>query len=515
TAETMADFVAKLTELQYYILAGEASEIVNHLCQCGSGLYCNVKCHDCFQYEATWWYLKADISYLDNNQYTIQLPCSRGSLCKEPTNPNIVTLVDMNGFHGTQISYCGCNGDPDRVQQLMNARLFPGSVRFPRTLMTFRVLDDYTKQNLASKKSSYDYIRALRSLSDGFFTQEVLDPHPQFLLATRWERTPPELKHLNQDAKTMDGNFHLGQYIKNTDPNDISLLTDKDIGYFPDEKKVEEYLKNTMDDKEKSTCNYLNIVNNQNKKKFKNMRYSGVVNVSCNHCVIRSSMNLQKGEGFRFSDYALQHAFSQTRHSCPHGHLGASDFLFSYDCNCQYCVNLPKRFNINWHHMVDLISLLRPMIPALHIEDHKKRCKYEFNAAYIPGAAHKHGKSVEQQWVELNQLGGSVRQMNAGHRMEVLSDHYSYNNFRKNVEMPQLFLRLYKDALVLSRRKHRAFISVCISFRERIPGWERKAEAAKRYRNGIIEGIYEHQSPGNCLPFCYEFHLELFCFSTF
>ncbi|KAF9058584.1 hypothetical protein BDP27DRAFT_1240595 [Rhodocollybia butyracea] len=217
----MADFVAKLTELQYYILAGEASEIVNHLCQCGSGLYCNVKCHDCFQYKATcekcyirdhfhnpfhwvrvWqregWYLKADISYLDNNQYTIQLPCSRGSLCKEPTNPNIVTLVDMNGIHGTRISYCGCNGDPDRVQQLMNARLFPGSVRFPRTLMTFRVLDDYMKQNLASKKSLYDYIRALRSLSDGFFTQEVLDPHPQFRLATHIWRKLRIDKHTGQ-----------------------------------------------------------------------------------------------------------------------------------------------------------------------------------------------------------------------------------------------------------------------------------------------------------------------------
>ncbi|KAE9397267.1 hypothetical protein BT96DRAFT_941094 [Gymnopus androsaceus JB14] len=377
--------------------------------------------------------------------------------------------------------------------------------------MTFQVLKHFMKHNLASKKSSYNFIRALRALSDGFFTQEVLDPHPQFLLATRiwrklrlhkqsgqehslsalfphrtpgsivqfclacpedgfnmeqgWEKMPPELKHLNQDSKTMDGNFHLGQYLKNTDPNDISLVTDNNIGYFPDEKKVEQYLKNTAEDSEKSTCNYLKVVNNQNKKKFKNMRYSGVVNVSCNHCVIRSSMNLLKGEGFKFSDYALQCAFSHTRHNRPRGHLGASDFLFSYDCNCQYCVNLPKRFSANWHHLVDLINLLRPMIPALHILDHLKDCIYKFNSAYIPGAGHKHGESVEQQWVELNQLGGSVRQMNAGHRMEVLTDHYTYNNFRKNVEMPQL-----------------------------AASWEEKAQQAKRYSNGIIQGIYQHHS---------------------
>ncbi|KAE9386082.1 hypothetical protein BT96DRAFT_949371, partial [Gymnopus androsaceus JB14] len=121
-------------------------------------------------------------------------------------------------------------------------------------------------------------------------------PEDGFNMEQGWEKTPPELKHLNQDSKTMDGNFHLGQYLKNTDPNDISLVTDNDIGYFPDEKKVAEYLKNTADDNEKSTCNYLKVVNNQNKKKFKNMRCSGVVNVSCNHCVIRSSMNLLKGE---------------------------------------------------------------------------------------------------------------------------------------------------------------------------------------------------------------------------
>ena len=193
----MAEFVENLPKLQFYLIAGEASPKVNDLCQCGSGLYRLVACDDCFQYETTcekcfirdhlhhpfhwakvWqndgWYLKVDISFLEKNQYIIQLPCSRGSVCKEPTNYNVVTLVDTNGIHGTRISYCGCNGDPDRVQQLMDARLFPGSMKFPRTLMTFRVLDEFTKHNLASKKSSYDYIRALRALSDGFFTQEVL-----------------------------------------------------------------------------------------------------------------------------------------------------------------------------------------------------------------------------------------------------------------------------------------------------------------------------------------------------
>lgn len=208
----MAEFIENLPKLQFHLIAAEACIKVNELCKCGSGLYRRVACDECYHYEATcekcfirdhchhpfhwakvWqsdgFFLKVDISFLENNSYTIQLPCSKGSfVCKEPTNCNIVTLVDTNGIHGTRISYCGCNGDPDRVQQLMDARLFPASVKFPRTLMTFQVLKHYTKHNLASKKSSYDFIRALRALSDGFFTQEVLVS--VYLLTMETQLTP-------------------------------------------------------------------------------------------------------------------------------------------------------------------------------------------------------------------------------------------------------------------------------------------------------------------------------------
>ncbi|KAF9059673.1 hypothetical protein BDP27DRAFT_1431029 [Rhodocollybia butyracea] len=239
-----------------------------------------------------------------------------------------------------EIRVMDVRGDPDMVEQLMKARLFPASAKDPRTLITFQALDDYTEHHLASKKSSYDYIGALHHLSDGFSTEAIpvgpllslfalsiqtplkQDPREQFLFACRtwrklqmdkhsgqafdlgaefphrtpgsiikycvacpedgfnmepgWERTPDKLRHLNQEQWTLDGNFHLGQYTKNTDPNNICLVTDNGIGYFPDQVKVDKYLKNTSEDQEKSTCNYLKVINNQNKKKFKNMRYSGV-----------------------------------------------------------------------------------------------------------------------------------------------------------------------------------------------------------------------------------------------
>ena len=81
-----------------------------------------------------------------------------------------------------------------------------------------------------------------------------------------WERTPEEFKyvddlwykllsdqfprHLVQIQETMDGNFHLNQFAKNTDPNDVSLETANGIGYFPDDNEVKEYLENTEETQE-------------------------------------------------------------------------------------------------------------------------------------------------------------------------------------------------------------------------------------------------------------------------
>ncbi|KAE9390199.1 hypothetical protein BT96DRAFT_1002524 [Gymnopus androsaceus JB14] len=122
TAEIMSDYVKNLPKLQFHLLAGEATTKVHELCQCGLGLHCLVACNECFQYQTSckqcfiqhhlhhpfhWakvyqsdgWYLTVDISCLEQGEYCIQLPCSRGSVCENPMNSNIVTLVHTNGVH--------------------------------------------------------------------------------------------------------------------------------------------------------------------------------------------------------------------------------------------------------------------------------------------------------------------------------------------------------------------------------------------------------------------------------
>lgn len=48
--------------------------------------------------------------------------------------------------------------------------------------------------------------------------------------------------HLNSLQQTIDGNFHANKYIKNTDPDDVSLFKGK--SYFPDDYQFRDYLRN-------------------------------------------------------------------------------------------------------------------------------------------------------------------------------------------------------------------------------------------------------------------------------
>ncbi|KAJ3765938.1 hypothetical protein FB446DRAFT_608957, partial [Lentinula raphanica] len=93
--------------------------------------------------------------------------------CRDASEPHGVTVVDSNGVHATRIRYCFCKGFPNYITQIMQARLFPGTVSVPRTIFTFRVLDEFQEHHLASKKAAHDYIGALRRLTDGVSTHKV------------------------------------------------------------------------------------------------------------------------------------------------------------------------------------------------------------------------------------------------------------------------------------------------------------------------------------------------------
>lgn len=105
--------------------------------------------------------------------------------------------------------------------------------------------------------------------------------------------------------------------------------------------------------------------------------------------------------------------------------------LFSYDCNCQYSVNIRERFTANHPECVARLDRTRFSIPVVHLRDHKENCEYIYGTYYLEGGGHFHGETAESIWAEFNQLGGRTRQMNSGHRHDVLNEHIADWNWRK------------------------------------------------------------------------------------
>ncbi|KAJ7743476.1 hypothetical protein DFH07DRAFT_964111 [Mycena maculata] len=278
----------------------------------------------------------------------------------------------------------------DRVAQLLNARLFPCTFSEPKSAITFNALKQFQIHHLESKVAAFDYCGSLRRLSDNAFTSSVPDmyenfircshmwgvlvtqirtgqahgigallphrpanntmvycptcPEPGFNMDQKMLVLPAHLKHLNQQRDTIDGNFHCTKSNKNSDPNDRSLY--KGAGFFPTDEDLNEHLAKVP----KSNCNYLKAVNNQDKKKFKNMPITGIVNIQCSHVFIKASVDLQLGERYANVDLALARAIRQ---KLAEGYKGDVQFRFevdsidqvgSYDAACQYSVNVISRF---------------------------------------------------------------------------------------------------------------------------------------------------------------------------
>lgn len=57
--------------------------------------------------------------------------------------------------------------------------------------------------------------------------------------------------------------------------------------------------------------------------------------------------------------------------------------------------------------------------------------EYLYGTFYMPGGAHFYGEQAESTWAEFNQLGGRTRQMNSGHRHDVIDEHIHNWNWEK------------------------------------------------------------------------------------
>ncbi|KAJ3792282.1 hypothetical protein GGU11DRAFT_862061 [Lentinula aff. detonsa] len=399
-----------------------------------------------------------------------------GNICPQASKPSLMTLVDHDtGVHATKVTFCGCR-DSNKWQQLMDANLFPATVAEPQTAFSFRTLRHWQLITLQSKITAYDYVRALRRQTDNVFTGNVPDVYKQFQFVSRiwplleaekrfggvygnhmnklypcrpqdnvmvycpacpkaginmepnWDKTPPELRHLNMIFNTIDGNFKTGNYAKNNDPNNVSLFAGR--AYMPNQKHHQHYLEAVPQiQKEKATCSHLKVENGANRAKFKNMSVTGNVNVQCSHMFVCSSVDMKGGENHATVDLAIKLRVE----SCRFDKDKQPHQVFSYDNMYSLAMNIVQRWLKFHKDDADVVQKASWTIPACHVNNHHEGCDYLYCYVYKMCMGHFHGKTAEYAWAIFNAIGPSVLQMSIGHCIDTLIIHYGDWNWRKVV----------------------------------------------------------------------------------
>ncbi|ESK81138.1 hypothetical protein Moror_6006, partial [Moniliophthora roreri MCA 2997] len=86
-----------------------------------------------------------------------------------------ITLLHTAGIFDILVNFCFCNGHPENFAQLLDLRMFPGSMERIGIAFTFELLDDFHLHTLTSKKTAFDYYNALQWKTNPMLPQKVQD----------------------------------------------------------------------------------------------------------------------------------------------------------------------------------------------------------------------------------------------------------------------------------------------------------------------------------------------------
>jgi hypothetical protein len=85
----------------------------------------------------------------------------------------LITAVHNTGVFDLEILYCICPNASDRGEQLLQAQMFPSSIKNIETVFTSSVLDDFLVDNLECKTTAQQYFSKLRSITNRMFPDNV------------------------------------------------------------------------------------------------------------------------------------------------------------------------------------------------------------------------------------------------------------------------------------------------------------------------------------------------------
>lgn len=121
-----------------------------------------------------------------------------------------------------------------------------------------------------------------------------------------------------------------------------------------------------------------------------------------------------------------------------------------YDIMCQYILRFRIRLDENFtpEMVAELESITSVEFPDIiagvgkyHLSMHTQGCREKFSMHHLPCSCIDDGETCERLWGVISAMARRTKEMSAGHRHDVLNDHFYDQNVRK---LHQIGERSYK-----------------------------------------------------------------------
>ncbi|KAI0669304.1 hypothetical protein C8Q78DRAFT_1070866 [Trametes maxima] len=392
--------------------------------------------------------------------------------------PHDMVIIHEHGITDLPVRFCRCEDAPHVTEQLLQVGLWPATWDTPRMATTLTALRTFHGLELQGQLNVHDYLSHLARATDDVSPQTVKDryrefnnsmrvfrhiharrsaglgpeeplgpgslavlcsccPQPGINMRPGWETRDAnhiceqvliDRRYLDALHYSIDGNFHLGLKDKKSDPNDVALS--EGAAYFVNSKDFQTFLKRAPKPaNEETTCNQFGAMGYG---KYKG-KVSGVIAITCRPMFMLPGgiVDLLRAEQYLYVDFALV--------SCLQRYLTLLLLMGAYDIHCQYIRNLRKRlqkeFEVSLEELDSIVSTDLPEIVAgvgkYHLCMHKGECRYKHSLHFLPSVGMTDGETLERIWAVTNVIARQTKEMSAGHRHDVLNDHYSDLNLRR------------------------------------------------------------------------------------
>ncbi|KAJ7159910.1 hypothetical protein C8R43DRAFT_1086852 [Mycena crocata] len=312
-------------------------------------------------------------------------------------------------------------------------------------------------------------------------------PHPGMNIPDDWMNASPENQYVSLHFffLAMDACFRLKCRLVSSELKDPPLGSS--WAYLLESRLYRRFLLGKTTETEMSTCSGLAQLDHANTKFSQGYSSTGVgMGVCARHEFVQPNGvgDLQKGEHYINMDYIFTSI------------LGHKDprllKIIPYDIVCQWwkglegrVVELPSLFRL-----ILAMTLIRFVIPKMHIHGHTTKCQDEFSLNLVPGSAGTDGEGIERLWANIGGVATSTREMGPGTREDTLNCHWGHWNWQKLVGLGSALALTEGIAERLRTRLDKAKIDYAAQMEsltaftqqqaERVPTWLKMVQVFER-----------------------------------